>query len=148
MEGARLRLYHPVPREVAVVHDTDWEGNTSGYHTVFQDGDLYRMYYRGSHAGSNTQRNDHPQFACYAESQDGIRWAKPELGLFEFNGSKANNIVWAGNGTHNFAPFKDANPDCPPDARYKAVGGIQGGLATFASADGIHWRQTCIPSKR
>jgi hypothetical protein len=143
IDGARLQLHHPVPREVAVVHDTDWEGNTSGYHTVFQDGHLYRMYYRGSHAGRNPQRIDHPQFACYAESQDGIHWVKPELGLFEFNGSKANNIVWAGNGTHNFAPFKDSNPDCPPETRYKAVGGIPGGLATFASADGIHWRQTC-----
>ena len=143
MEGARLQLHHPVPREVAVAHNTDWEGNTSGYHTVFQDGDLYRMYYRGSHHQRNTQRGDHPQFACYAESQDGLHWVKPELGLFEFNGSKANNIVWAGGGTHNFAPFKDANPDCPPEARYKAVGGIRGGLATFASADGIHWRQTC-----
>lgn len=142
MDAARLQLHHPVSREVAVVHDTDWEGNTSGYHTVFQDGDLYRMYYRGSHHQRNTERADHPQFACYAESKDGIHWVKPVLELFEFNGSKANNIVWAGSGTHNFAPFKDANPDCPPEAQYRAVGGIKGGLATFASADGIHWRQT------
>jgi len=142
MDGAGLQLHHPTPREVAVVHDTDWEGNTSAYHTVFQDGALYRMYYRGSHFKRNTKREGHPQLACYAESQDGIHWVKPELGLFEFNGSKANNIVWAGSGTHNFAPFKDASPDCAPDARYKAIGGIKGGLATFASADGIHWRQT------
>ena len=43
LEGVRLALHHPVPREVAVVHDTDWEGNTCGYHTVFQDGELYTM---------------------------------------------------------------------------------------------------------
>ena len=140
MVGAQRVLHHPVARELAVTHDTDWEGNTSGYHTVFQDGDLYRMYYRGSHAAVATKRKDHPQFACYAESEDGIHWEKPNLGLFEFNGSKDNNIVWAGVGTHNFAPFKDTNPDCPPEARYKAFGGGKGGLVPFQSPDAIHWQ--------
>jgi hypothetical protein len=59
--------------------------------------------------------------------------------LFEFQGSKENNIVWAGEGTHNFTPFKDANPDCAPDARYKALAGGSGGLKPYKSADGIHW---------
>lgn len=58
---------------------------------------------------------------CYAESKDGIRWYKPKLGLFSQEGSKDNNIVWAGIGTHNFTPFKDANPDCTPEAKYKAL---------------------------
>jgi hypothetical protein len=137
--GARCVLHHPVARELAVEHDTDWEGNTSGYHTVFQDGDLYRMYYRGSHANKGTVRKEHPQYTCYAESRDGIHWEKPNLGLFEFDGSKENNIVWAGPGTHNFAPFKDTNPDCPPEARYKALGGHNKGLVAFHSPDGIHW---------
>ena len=44
---------------------------------------------------------------CYAESKDGIHWTKPDLGLFEFDGSKKNNIVWDGPGAHNFTPFKD-----------------------------------------
>src|SRR5262245_31205579 len=44
--GAELRLHHPVPREVVLVHDAPWEGNASAYHSVFQDGDRYRMYYR------------------------------------------------------------------------------------------------------
>ena len=42
---------------------------------------------------------------------------------------------------HNFAPFYDTNPNCKPDERYKAIGGIiqQGGIHVFASPDGIHW---------
>ena len=42
-----LKLHHPVPREIALKFDRPWEGNASGYPTVIQDGDLYRMYYRG-----------------------------------------------------------------------------------------------------
>ena len=89
IRGARLTLHRPTAREVAVVHDAPWEGNTCAYHTVFRDGDLFRMYYRGSGAG-------HPGSAvvCYAQSDDGIRWSKLPLGLFEFDGSKENNIVW------------------------------------------------------
>ena len=30
---------------------------------------------------------------CYATSRDGLRWEKPELGVVEFNGNKANNLV-------------------------------------------------------
>src|SRR5262249_2357579 len=44
---ADRRVNHPVPREVALHHNQPWEGGGSGYHSIFQDGDLYRMYYRG-----------------------------------------------------------------------------------------------------
>ena len=30
---------------------------------------------------------------CYAESDDGVNWVKPNLGLVSFEGSKENNIV-------------------------------------------------------
>ena len=145
LEGkAEPRLHHPIPRELALVHDAPWEGTSSGYHTVFQDGDLYRMYYRGSQLEVKDGRlitNRHKTVYCYAESRDGIGWTKPILGLFEFNGSKQNNIVWDGVGIHNFTPFKDIRPNCPAEARYKALGGLraEGGLFAFKSPDGIHW---------
>ena len=88
---------------------------------MFQDGELYRMYYRGAHYDEKTRKTAHEELCCYAESRDGIHWVKPELGLWEFDGSKKNNIVWMGTGSHNFAPFRDANPDCAADARYKAI---------------------------
>ena len=43
---AQQRMHHPIPREVALVHDEPWEGTGSGYHSVFQDGEIYRMYYK------------------------------------------------------------------------------------------------------
>lgn len=143
---AELRVQRPQPQEVALVTDKAWEGNTSAYYTIFQDDDVYRMYYRGSHWDEQLKKAAHREVTCYAESKDGIHWTKPELGLFEFDGSKQNNIVWDGIGTHCFAVFKDQNPDCEADARYKAIarGRPLGkrGLYTFESPDGIRWSQS------
>lgn len=140
---ATRKLHQPEPREVVLVTGEPWEGNTCAYYTIFQDGDLYRMYYRGSHFDEQTKKGAHPEVTCYAESRDGIHWTKPELGLHEFNGSKANNIILTGLGTHCFVAFKDGNPDCPPEARYKGIsrGRPEGkkGLYVFQSPDGIRW---------
>jgi hypothetical protein len=139
LKGARQVLQKPTPHEVVLTADRPWEGNTSAYFTLFQDGDLYRMYYRGSHFNEKTKKAAHPEVTCYAESKDGIHWTKPDLGLFEFGGSKQNNIVWTGEGTHNMTPFRDSNPRCTPDARYKALARTRGGLLALKSADAIHW---------
>jgi len=139
LRGASLLLHHPAPREVATTFTKPCEGNTSYYWRVFEDGDLFRMYYRGSHFRWRTRQTLH-QVVCYAESKDGVRWTKPELGLVEFRGSKRNNIIWDGVGSHNFSPFKDTNPNCRPEQRYKAFGSIRGGLVAFASPDGIRWQ--------
>ncbi|MEM3465716.1 MAG: hypothetical protein QXU11_06190 [Thermoproteota archaeon] len=88
----------------------------------------------------------HPEFTCYAESTDGVNWVKPQLSLFEFNGSRRNNIVWSGVGTHNFTPFRDSNPNCPLEESYKALGVGDGGLYAFKSPDGVHWQlMSCRP---
>jgi len=139
-----IQLHSPAKREVAIKFDAAWEGNASGYMTVIQDGDRYRLYYRGHRyvVDGTSLREAQPEVVCYAESADGISWVKPNLGLFEWEGSKENNIIWLGSPeTHNFAPFLDSNPNCPPEERYKAVGGtFEGkGLWSFKSADGIHW---------
>ena len=139
LDGLELRLHHPIPRDVAITYDKPWEGNTSCYVTVFKDADRYRMYYRGSDYNLEDGTMS-KQRVCYAESPDGITWTKPELGLVEYEGSTANNILREGIGTHNFAPFKDTNPNCEPEERYKALaGGEKKGLVAFTSPDAIHW---------
>ena len=134
--GVRLRLHAPVRREPAVRFDRPWEGPTSAYVTVFEDRGRFRMYYRGSPGSGSSE------VTCYAESDDGIRWRKPELGLVDWQGSTKNNIVVRGLGTHNFAPFKDSRPGVPAAERYKAVArGVAGRrvLHAFASPDGLRW---------
>jgi hypothetical protein len=143
LTGVTHEVQQPTPREVVLTTDEPWEGNTCAYYTIFQDGDLYRMYYRGSHYDETTKKETHPEVTCYAESRDGIHWTKPNLGLFEFEGSKENNIVWNGIGTHCFTPFKDANPAARPEARYKAISRgrpqAKKGLYIFQSPDGLNW---------
>ena len=148
---ARLELHHPVARDIALVHDAPWEGTGSGYHSVFEDDGRYRMYYKAWHLDVQPGKLDttrHPLFCCYAESDDGIHWRKPKLGLHEFNGSKDNNIVVASGklgpldvDAGHPAVWKDTNPRADSDARYKAIFRSAGprGLLPFKSPDGIHW---------
>ena len=145
LEGeARQILHHPIPREVVLVSDRPWEGNGLNYVTVFQDGGLYKMYYRGGDYDRGVT-SLHEQVYCLATSRDGIRWNRPSLGLVEFGGSMDNNILLTekdealGYICHNFSPFLDSNPAAPKSERYKAVGG--GPLFALVSADGVHWRK-------
>lgn len=137
-------VHQPEPKGVVFVADALWEGNTSGYYTVFRDDDLLKMIYRGwAHASSKPVRALHRELTCYAESNDGLSFSRPELGLHEWEGSSRNNIILDDNGTHNFAAFKDTNPHCPPGARYKGIGGEKkdGGLFVYQSPDGIRWKK-------
>jgi len=150
--GAERRMHHPVPQNIALVHDAPWEGSGSGYHSVFQDGDRYLMYYKAWHLEAtqgklNTKR--HPLYCCYAESDDGVKWSKPDLSQVEFEGSKKNNIVLdsvdlqgAPIDAGHPAVFKDENPDAPQEARYKAVVRSRkpNGLFVLGSPDGVHWK--------
>lgn len=141
--GARLRLHRPVETDDVFVHDTPWEGNRTMYYTIFPDGDIYRMYYRGSQIDLTGGNYAIPyNVTCYAESRDGIHWTRPDLGLVEFRGSKRNNIILSGEICHAFVPFKDTNPDCPAEHRYKAIVPIYKparGLHVYSSADAIRW---------
>lgn len=139
-EDAELRMHHPVARETVLRFDRPWEGRYCGYVTVFKDEDRYRMYYRGlPMSGADGSRNE---VTCYAESEDGIHWEKPDLDQYEVNGTHQNNVILkdAPPFSHNFCPFLDHNPATPEDKRYKALAGTgKTGLHAFVSADGIHW---------
>ena len=146
---ASLRLHHPVPQEIAIVHDEPWEGAGSSYHSIFKDGDVYRMYYKSWQIKPRHKEDPvNPHRCAYAESDDGIHWRKPNLGLHEFNGSTDNNIVMPSGPRDGFvinaahpAVFKDTNPDAAPEARYKALfrSDEPKGLVAYQSADAIHW---------
>ncbi|MFV0390040.1 MAG: hypothetical protein ACK5NT_14955 [Pyrinomonadaceae bacterium] len=148
-----LRLHHPTPREVVLVHDAPWEGNGSGYHSIFKDGDKYKLYYKAWRVSQpKGAKKENTSYLAYAESKDGINWIKPNLGIYEINGTRNNNVVLISEKVGNFnvtaglpGVFKDENPNAPADERYKALivssahGTDYHGLLAYKSADGIHW---------
>ena len=87
--------------------------------------------------GRKFVENDRGDLTCYAESDDGLTWTKPNLGLFEFNGNPNNNIVW---DLHGACVFRDDDePD--PQRRYKMIGFCRRyrNIFLLMSPDGIRW---------
>lgn len=155
--AAALRLHAPVACESAIVFDRPWELPVVNFVAAFRDGARYRMYYRAlpippGRTLAETQGpagRDRRDFVCYAESADGTHWQRPDLGLFEFAGSRRNNIVWSHGAAGMFAVggmmvFRDDSPGCAPEARYKAlvardVAPDPGRVHWASSPDGIRW---------
>lgn len=118
---AEFLLHHPTRKNTVMVHDAPWEGDACGYHNFFMDDGIYRMYYLG--LDSKTAEN---VVVCYAQSKDGLNWEKPVLNICEYNGSTDNNIIvdsamLFNAQLDNFMVFKDENPKCTDEKRYKAV---------------------------
>lgn len=148
----RLQLHAPERREVVFRTDAPWEGNACGYPSVVRTDDGWRIYYHGlhyRHSGPPAQaRDEHPANLCVLESRDGLTWTRPHVGLFTFNRSRKNNIVLTpeavaeiGGDPAHTAVFRDENPACPADARYKAVilGCGETGLFVLRSPDGLRF---------
>ena len=146
MSGCEILVHQPVPQEVAITCDKPWEGNSCNYWTILYDDQakIYRAYSQGWTAGNGVQR-EHRLVIITFESEDGIHWKRPNLGQFEWEGSKENNITLyeAANheACHDFSPFIDTNPNAKPEARYNAVGFTMdlSGLYAYQSPDGLHW---------
>jgi len=82
-------------------------------------------------------------FWCYFESADGYVWKRPNLGIFEFDGSKDNNIVLEA-GWENRSVFID--PSAPSAEKYKMVIGDRSeGVCGAISPDGLHWIELSEP---
>lgn len=147
-----FRIASPAkPAAPVIVADKPWESMSNGWGTLRIEDGRWRLWYE---AWDDQYKDDFDGRLCYAESADGVKWDKPDLGLVEFRGSKANNIILDGRmtgcGFHGHSVFVD--PTSPPEARYRMI--FMGGLRrwdkpengysmypmSFAySADGIRW---------
>ncbi len=136
LDGVWLKLHEP--RLTPLTPDAP----SGHYATVLKDGDIYRRYDRG---GTADHDGDPRETTRYWESRDGIHWTRPNLGLYELNGSRDNNVIQANTRwfAHNFSPFLDRRPEVEKDQRFKALAGVHkgGGLCAFVSDDGIRWRK-------
>ena len=89
--------------------------------------------------------NSYREFGlAYATSEDGLKWTKPELGLVEFEGSTANNLLLR--GPHGMGILKEPH-DPLPERRYKMlyggswIGKYEPGPAVCFSKDGLRWSE-------
>jgi len=81
--GLELKTHSPdVVPEFCIPLDKPWDKGKGMvcYATFLKDEGLFRCWYQ--HYSTE-----------YAESDDGIHWRKPNLGLQEWNGSTANNLL-------------------------------------------------------
>ena len=80
---------------------------------------------------------------CYATSTDLIHWERPSLGLYEWNGSRDNNICHDPKGQTLYHIYRDENePD--PERRYKAMFDWNGRWMAV-SPDGFDWTMLDVP---
>lgn len=139
-ESAGLeRVFHEAekhPANPVLKRDKPWEGwGPYVYGTVLRDQGKLKMWYQVIGDGSRI---------CYGESTDGIRWEKPELGIHEFQGSRANNIVVEGRISIP-SVIKNPNPDSA-DKKWMMYGYGDGGPILGWSADGLRWEWEAPPA--
>ena len=121
------------------------------YGSVIREGGKFRMWYVavGDERLDSSVSRSAPWRVAYAESEDGVHWVKPNLGLVEYGGSRDNNLVLMEPrlGTVNIKVlFEPDEPD--PDRRYKMGAHVWfpkhdvrlGTFAPYASRDGLRWK--------
>ena len=113
-------------------------------------GDQFHMWYIGR-VGRHAEWANYEGYdgrLCYATSRDGIHWTKPDLGLVDYQGSTANNLVdFPQDIDLPMAPIIHDLEDPDPNRRFKLAfspltgrsGVRRGGLSVAYSPDGLHW---------
>ncbi len=147
MERVTRGLHYPerAPENPIMKPDQPWEGTVilqPGTVLYDQEEHLFKMWY-------NTlpvkDKPDIEEFICYAVSKDGVHWDKPALGIVEFHGSAANNILlkWC---YWNISVLKDAREQ-DQSKRYKMAywnwhdrARRAAGIWVAFSSDGLHWK--------
>jgi len=144
-------LHQPDKQGLVLTSDKPWESQVLHMmsNNVIYDkkSGKFRFWY-----GCGTRRWYEPcdmevqsVYMLYAESDDGVHWAKPNLGLYELNGSKNTNICLMAPGCGAmWAGVLEDDRETNPERRFKMLGhgsvGKDHGVVVFFSPDGLHWK--------
>lgn len=101
--GIRLQAYRPSEiRKMEIPPEKPWESQPITLECMVEDDGVYKAW--GSCGAP-----------CYLESEDGLHWRRPVVGLVEFQGSTDNNLIPSAPKRHVFIDPNDVN------GRYKSV---------------------------
>lgn len=155
MQNLRLEMRQPVKHPANPVLTRGKPGTPDAwgvqfYGSVIRENGKFRMWYVAvDDHHDQVQAPSSRWRAAYAESDDGVEWTKPNLGLVEFDGNKNNNLIRTEPAPFGFVNLKVlADPDeTNPEYRYKISSHVYfrhktrlGTLAPFASPDGLNWK--------
>jgi len=132
-----LQVYQGGQIVVPTGEEGSHDASISYYGTVIRINDKLHMWYIGS--------GEEGSFVCYAISDDGVNWEKPNLGLVEYKGSRNNNIVNLPNPGFATATVLYEPEDPDPNRRFKMIyegRASEWGYGMFAafSPDGLRWQ--------
>lgn len=140
--GIRATMHSPKRSgDVLVAPDAAWEdgSNIGLYCSVLEEDGLIRIWYFLS--------SDNVRCLCYCESEDGLHFRKPELGLHKLHGSRSNNVVIPGPDGGGSVWI---DPKATGQGRYRSQAksypgwpdpGRSAEFWRYASPDGVHWRR-------
>jgi hypothetical protein len=147
-ENVRLTMHKPYrDGQILLQSDQPWEMDPAGvverigiYSCVLKEDGIVRLWYDCRRGEADKEIR-----VCYAESEDGIHFRKPALGLHKVDGSKENNVVLPGPRIAGAAVWLD--PNASPERRYKTQTKVypSSKLEMHSSPDGIHWELFAIP---
>lgn len=157
--GTERMQHHPERCSASplIPDDQPWEAAVA-WTSVYRDPSTgqYQLWYQ-AYGGPTTPQ---PQcVTCYAESEDGIHFTRPDLGLFPYGDVADTNIIMVGNGGRSlrYGNSVVVDPRDPDSARRykmayfdfaKADGVENPGLNVAFSPDGIHWATPAVPMPR
>jgi hypothetical protein len=127
--GIKLSVQQAVLTAPVFQLEQRWERSSVHYPAIIREKDRFRLWYLAYpdaddlwvQAGNIPGK--YPILWCYAESPDGFNWERPELGIYSFDGSTANNIMLPSGevGAMGYMHLM-RNPRGPDKERYVAVG--------------------------
>jgi hypothetical protein len=150
-DGLRRVLHQPEkhPANPVMVGETAWEGGPRwgpvlAY--VLRDArrGRFRLWYR-SRVSYEADGRTYSDPNLYAESADGLHWERPSLGLYEWEGSKENNIILPAGDLRGLlhepqdgaAPWKAVWEHNSPARSPEGI--TREGYHVYTSPDGIRW---------
>ena len=134
----------------------EWKVEYCG--TVLRQAGKFRMWYIAVsregylHPSSGRDIDFRGWRVAYAESNDGIHWTKPNLGIEEFRGNRNNNLVGMPAGFRGYdAAVLYESEEADPSRRFKMLALLtkfgeytlstaKSAYVPLYSADGLRWR--------